>query len=280
MNSARSSRTAGLVALGRALADAGLSHIKNFHDPTARLFLDRTSSRALAKIEQAWREGKRPFWLAAARGLADSMALRTAAIDQALRDAIARGVRQVVILGAGYDGRAWRLPELAGVRVFEVDHPATQAVKRSHLTDLPPSAGLVSFVPIDFERESLDSVLGRAGHNRSASTCWIWEGVVMYLTPNAMRATLADISRRSAPGSTLIVHYRVVHRRLRERVLFRLMGEAQISAWTREEMAADLKAAGYVVDEDTGMSDWNDRFARSQANIGGAAYMRIATARR
>jgi hypothetical protein len=61
-----------------------------------------------------------------ARVMADMIALRTAAIDQSVREAIAGGATQLVILGAGYDGRAWRLPELAGVKVFEVDHPATQ----------------------------------------------------------------------------------------------------------------------------------------------------------
>ena len=95
-----------------------------------------------------------------ARVMADMIALRTAAIDAAVRDAIADGATQLVILGAGYDGRAWRMPELAGVKVFEVDHPATQGDKRAHVAELPPAIGSVSFVPIDFERESLDAVAG------------------------------------------------------------------------------------------------------------------------
>ncbi len=142
--------------------------------------------------------------------------------------------RQLVILGAGYDGRAWRMPELAGIKVFEVDHPATQSDKRAHLAELPPATGIVSFVSIDFERESLGAALDRAGHDRSSPTCWIWEGVVMYLTRDAMRATLADIARRSAPGSTLIVNYHTLHRRLFARLMFRLIGEPQISAWPAE----------------------------------------------
>ena len=80
-----------------------------------------------------------------ARVMADMMALRTAAIDAAIRDAIAGGATQLVILGAGYDGRAWRMPELAGVKVFEVDHPATQGDKRTHLEELPPATGNVTF---------------------------------------------------------------------------------------------------------------------------------------
>src|SRR4051812_41855631 len=225
MRAERSSRTAHFVALGRAFADAGLSHVAGFHDPTARVFLSEKGRRSLAKTERAFREGKRSMGLEMARTMADMIALRTAAIDAAVRDAIAAGATQLVILGAGYDGRAWRMPELAGVKVFEVDHPATQGDKRARLPELPPPAGTVSFVSIDFERESLDAALDRAGHDRSSPTCWIWEGVVMYLTRDAMQGTLAGIAGRSAPGSTLIVNYHTTHRRLLARLLFRLIGE-------------------------------------------------------
>jgi len=272
------SRTAHFVALGRAFADAGVSHIPGFHDPTARVFLNAKGKQSLAKIEHAVREGKRSTRLEMARTMADLIALRTASIDGAVRAAIAGGATQLVILGAGYDGRAWRLPELAGVRVFEVDHPATQDDKRAHLAELPPPAGMVSFVSIDFERESLGTVLDRAGHDSSSPTCWIWEGVVMYLTRKAMRATLAGIASRSAPGSTLIVNYHTAHRRFFARLVFRLIGEPQISAWTREEMAADLRSVGFVVSEDSGMTDWNDRFAEGRAKVERASYMRVATA--
>jgi len=275
----RPSRTAHFVAHGRALADAGLSHVPAFHDPTARVFLSEKGKRSLAKTEHAAREGKRGFGLEMARVMADMIALRTAAIDSAVRNAIVAGATQLVILGAGYDGRAWRMPELAGVKVFEVDHPATQGDKRRHLSELPPAIGIVKFVSIDFERESLGTVLDRAGHDRSSPTCWIWEGVVMYLTRDAMHSTVADIAGRSAPGSTLIVNYHTVHRRLFARLMFRLIGEPQISAWTPEEMAADLRSVGFAVHEDSGMTDWNDRFAQGRGKVARGAYMRIAIAR-
>ena len=276
MKAERPSRTAHLVALGRALADAGLSHVPDFQDPTARVFLNEKGTRSLAKTMHAARKGG--IRLESARVMADLIALRTAAIDTAVRDAIAAGATQLVILGAGYDGRAWRMPELAGVRVFEVDHPATQGDKRAHLSELPPATGLVSFVSIDFERESLGAVLDRAGHDRSSPTCWIWEGVVMYLTRDAMRATAGGIAGRSAPGSTLIVNYHTIHRRFLARLIFRLIGEPQISAWIPAEMAADLGSVGLVVREDSGMADWNDRFAQGQAKVERASYMRIAIA--
>jgi methyltransferase (TIGR00027 family) len=276
----RPSRTAHFVALGRAFADAGLSHVPDFKDPTARVFLSEKGKRSLAKTTQAIRAGKGGFGRKMGRVMADIMALRTTAIDSAVRDAIAAGATQLVVLGAGYDGRAWRMPEMAGVKVFEVDHPATQGDKRTHLPELPPSIGHVELVPIDFEKESLGPVLDRAGHDSASPTCWIWEGVVMYLTRDAMRATLAGIANRSAPGSTLIVNYHTVHRRLFARLMFWLIGEPQISAWTPEEMAADLRSVGFAVREDSGMADWNDRFAQGKATVERASYMRIAIARK
>ena len=279
MKAERPSRTAHFVAHGRALADAGLSHVPDFHDPTARVFLSEKGKRSLAKTERAAREGNRGIRFEMARVMADMIALRTAAIDTAVRNAIAGGATQLVILGAGYDGRAWRMPELAGVKVFEVDHPATQGEKRTRLAELPPASGIVSFVPIDFKLESLGTVLDRAGHNRSSPTCWIWEGVVMYLTRDVMRSTLAGIAHRSAPESTLIVNYHTAHRRFFARLMFRLIGEPQISAWSREEMAADLRSVGFLVREDSGMAEWNDRFAHGRAKVERGSYMRIAIAR-
>jgi methyltransferase (TIGR00027 family) len=146
----RPSRTAHLVALGRAMADAGLSHVPDFQDPTARVFLTEKGQRSLSNVEQGVREGRRGYRIEMARVMADMIALRTSAIDAAVRDAIAAGATQLVILGAGYDGRAWRLPELTGVKVFEVDHPATQGDKRTRVAHLPPARGIVTFVPVNF----------------------------------------------------------------------------------------------------------------------------------
>jgi methyltransferase (TIGR00027 family) len=274
----RPSRTAQFVALGRALADVGLSHVPDFSDPTARFFLNEKGKQSLAKIEKEAREGKRGYRFEAARRMADMMALRTAAIDSAVRDAIADGATQLVILGAGYDGRAWRMSELSGVNVFEVDRPATQDDKRARVAPLPPSTADVHFVSIDFERESLDTVLESAGHDPAASTCWIWEGVVMYLTRDAVRATLASIARRSATGSTLIVNYHRPNRGFIKSLILRWIGEPQISAWTPEEMAADLGAVGFVVREDSGMTDWNKRFANGDAKVQRGHYMRVVVA--
>jgi methyltransferase (TIGR00027 family) len=268
------------VTHGRALADAGLSHIPNFRDPTARAFLPEKRRHNVGKYQRAFREGKRVLGVEAARVMADMIALRTTAIDAVVREAIAGGAQQLVILGAGYDGRAWRMPELAEVKVFEVDHSATQRDKRTRAQEMRPTAASINFVAINFEKESLDTVLARAGHDRSVPTCWIWEGVVMYLTREAMRGTLANIAARSAAGSTLIVNYHTIHRGFFARLIFRLIGEPQISAWAPEQMAADMRTAGFVVRADTGMTEWNTRYASGEAKVDRGYYMRIAVARK
>ena len=280
MKGERPSRTAHLVALGRAMADAGLSHVPDFHDPTARVFLTEKGTQSLANVERAARAGRRGYRIEMARVMADMIALRTSAIDAAVRDAIAAGATQLVILGAGYDGRAWRLPELTDVKVFEVDHPATQGDKRTRVAHLPPARGIVTFVPVNFERDSLNAALENAGHDPSSPTCWIWEGVVMYLTHDAMHATLRAVAERSAPGSTLIINYHTKHRGWIGRIIFRLIGEPQISAWTPEEMAADLHAVGFEVREDSGMTDWNARFAQRSARVDRGYYMHVVVARK
>ena len=239
------------------MADLGISHIPNFRDPTARAFLSEKGQKSLAKTEARAREGKRSMSLEAARGMADMIGLRTVAIDAAVSDAVTAGATQLVILGAGYDGRAWRMQALQGVKVFELDHPATQRDKRARVAQLAEPNGIVNFVSIDFERESLDTVLTR----------------------DAMRGTLASVAKRSAAGSTLIINYHTSHRRFIARLIFRLIGEPQISAWTREEMAAEVGSVGLDVHDDSGMLDWNARFARSQARVQRGEYMRIVVAR-
>jgi methyltransferase (TIGR00027 family) len=171
------------------------------------------------------------------------------------------------------------MPELAGVNVFEVDHPATQGDKKARLAELPRATGIVSFVSVDFERESLGAALDRTEHDRSAPTCWIWEGVVMYLSRDAMRDTLAGVAARSASGSTLIVNYNSIQRRLLARLVFRLIGEPMISSSSPDEIAADMRAVGFVVFEDSGIFDWNARFAEGRAKVERRSFVRIAIAR-
>ena len=132
------------------------------------------------------------------------LALRVAYLDRLIDVMTDRpGVRQVVILGAGYDTRAARLP-YSGVRYFEVDHPDTQAAKRARLATLPgyPVAA-ATYAPCDFEREDPVERLIAAGLDPREPALVIWEGVVPYLTEAAVRATATSLARGLDPRSLL-----------------------------------------------------------------------------
>jgi methyltransferase (TIGR00027 family) len=198
-----------------------------------------------------------------ALGLFDHIELRTRAIDAAVREAIRAGIAQLVILGAGQDARAWRMPVLAGAVVLEVDHPSSQARKRAGMGGRRPRARDVAFVPVDFERDSLADALERAGHRAGAPTLWIWEGVTPYLDLAAVRATLDAVAARSAPGSRLAVTY-VTPRGSRlggpfmgpARAAFAAMGEPLRALLSPGAMAAELARVGFSVAADTSPRQW------------------------
>lgn len=249
MRAGEPSQTAVMVCVARALAH-GAPGVGRFSDPTAftllpeaeRLWVERTRARDTP------RNGRERFRRAADERRAMMMVARTVAIDEALR---AAACRQVVILGAGLDGRAWRMPELADATVFEVDHPDSQAAKRARVASLSQLAREVRFVPVDFTRDELGRALGDAGHDPAQPTLWIWEGVIMYLTRAEVAATLAVIERRSAAGSRLVAYY---HRRALFLVLVGMLvkrlGEPLRSTFSVEAMRALLAQHGFRVTSD------------------------------
>jgi|SRR5947207_4918148 len=260
MESDRASRTAVLMCQGRAAAHGRIAEGR-FADPLAMTLLRDDERAVVERVRagtppKAWRE-RIAFDMVRVVG-ADVAVSRTVAIDDAVR---ARPAPQVVILGAGLDDRAWRMPELTGVEVFEVDHPATQQDKRSRIADLQPLAN-VRFVPVDFARDRLDTALASAGHRDEAATTWIWEGVVPYLSRAEVAATVKAVAARSATGSQLIVSYQspalsAVLGRLVERAIAAiarrsslLADEPRRSAWTPDQMAELLAGHGYPVSRD------------------------------
>lgn len=257
MRAERASTTAMAVALLRGLADREPRF--GFADPTAARLLPGPWAAGL----RALRRAPVPVLRWASAGLFDHVGLRTRAIDEALQRALARGAEQLVLLGAGFDGRADRLPSLAGTRVFEVDHPATQAAKRRALGE----GGRV-FVSVDFQRERLAERLAAEGHAGDRPTAWIWEGVTPYLERPAVEATLRDVAQRSARSSTLLMTYSTGERVDRYRGLlgpvelgFRvILGEA-LHGWMSPEEAAGLaRAGGFEIAGDEGSSDWSARW--------------------
>lgn len=201
----KASRTAVLVCQGRAAAHGRIAPDR-YADPIAVTML-RDDERI--PVEQV-RRGMPPRGWAeridyeSVSACAELMVPRTIAIDDALRD---KPVPQLVILGAGLDGRAWRMAELSDTDVFEVDHPASQREKRDRIGDTPVVAKSLRFVPVDFANGNLGSALGKAGHRSSVPTAWIWEGVVPYLDRKSVVATVAIVGALSAPGNRLIINY-------------------------------------------------------------------------
>lgn len=253
MIAGRASWTAELVAAWRALADARTS-VPGFHDPLAREMLGPAAARWLRRGEAALArmapDGRDRMFAALS-----VITLRVATIDAQVRLAVAAGARQLVILGAGFDTRAHRMDELAPVRVFEVDHPATQRVKRTRAAPLPERAAELRYVPVDFARDALGEALAAAGHDPDAPTVWVWEGVVMYLRDEALRSTLAAVRGRSGPGSTLILHYHAPDPpgviSAARHALFWALGEAHVGLRSAATIRAELERAGLTVVEDT-----------------------------
>ena len=144
-------------------------------------------------------------------GIVGLILARCRYMDDLLSDTLEQGLRQVVILGAGFDSRAYRFDRLKdGVKVFEVDHPATQQDKVKKLTRILGQGGLpgyITFVPIDFTRETLEVRLPECGYSDRLKTLFIWEGVTMYLDAPSVDATLAFVSHHSAPGSAVVFDY-------------------------------------------------------------------------
>jgi len=206
MKEGRASQTAELVCMARAVAHAA-QLVPQFNDPTAMLLLPEEGRQ---RVEGFFSHDTPKGFRAAFRHqhldrLAKLMVARTVAIDEFVR----RGpVEQIVILGAGLDGRAWRMPELSESIVFEVDHPDSQRDKRARFGALTQTAREVRFVSVDFVRQKLDVALSAAGHDPQQPTAWIWEGVVMYLTPPQIDAlTLSEIAVLLSDGKPEVMAF-------------------------------------------------------------------------
>ncbi len=200
-------------------------------------------------------------------GLFDHVVLRTVAIDDALTHAVANGIDQLVILGAGLDARAHRLKVLRDTVVFEVDHPASQRFKRRKATTVPVQARELRYVAVDFERDDLVERLRASGFDSSKRSVWIWEGVVPYLKLPAIEATLRAVHGLSAPGSELLVTYItnestwVRRRRMVTKSALVLLGEPLHTHLSPQEAARLITAAGFELVSDTHTADWHARYA-------------------
>lgn len=188
-------------------------------------------------------------------------AARARFAEDRVAEAATAGTQQVVILGAGLDTFAYRNPH-PDLRVFEVDHPATQAWKRERLTtsgiDLP---GQLTFVPVDFETQTLATELAHAGFSRADPAVFVWLGVVYYLTPDAARATLEYVAGQSGSVELIFDYLRAGdtdedRAELQARAQRAAkVGEPWFTYFTPNHLATQLHTLGFTTVEDHSATD-------------------------
>jgi len=255
LRSGKASHTATFIAFNRALANLA-PQVPGFADPLSVEFLPENWKakirRTAASLSAHPGRSPYPFWL---RGMGLFNQFRSVVLDRAI--VAAAPVEQFVILGAGLDTRAWRLDALAGAAVFEVDHPDTQALKRRRAERMPAKAREVRFVATDFHEDDMTRALLAAGYDTSCPTFWLWEGVTMYLRPQAVAANLRSFASLSARGSRLAMTYLSKNRGRTPRSIFlALLGEPVRSAYAPAELANLGQECGWGTLSDTGIQDW------------------------
>lgn len=222
-------------------------------------------------------------------GARTSAVARTRFIDDAVEAGLNEGIAQVVILGAGFDARAYRIAAMSSVPVFEVDHPSTSAAKRvvveATLGAMPP---LVRFIAVDFNAGSWQSALTSSGYDPYQRTLFLWEGVTNYLTEDAVDRTLRWCASAAA-GSKVLFTY--IHSRVLDEPqafegterLFATLGAAN-ECWTfgldPSCLPSFLAQRGLRLEADVGASEYRARyFGRAADRMRGYEFYRIAVAR-
>jgi len=258
MHVGQASRTALRAATHRA-AHQVLEQGRIFNDPLALRILGLDAETIAREAqEHPLRTRMRLF-----------IAVRTRFAEDALTAAVERGVRQLVVLGAGLDTYAYRSPFRASLRIFEVDHPATQTWKRQQLDAAgisPPES--LTFTPIDFEHQTLATGLAEVGFDSAQQTFFIWLGVVPYLSREAVWSTLGFIASLpngahvvfdySDPPDTLSPEARKVHDQGAERV--ESMGEPWVCHFEAHGLHTRLKELGFSEIEDLAPPQISERY--------------------
>jgi methyltransferase (TIGR00027 family) len=250
MQLGKASRTAWAAAAHRA-AHQILEQGRIFTDPLALRILGQDAETVAREAEEhPSRLRMRIF-----------VAVRSRFAEDALVAAVERGVRQLVVLGAGLDTYAYRSNLGDRMHIFEVDHPATQVWKRRRLDYAAiPIPSSLTFAPLDFERQTLAEGLAAAGFDPVQQTFFTWLGVVPYLTEEAVWSTLGFIASLpngahvvfdySEPPGALSAEMRAIHERLAARVAE--LGEAWVSFFEADKLRAGLLALGFSEVEDLG----------------------------
>ncbi len=190
-------------------------------------------------------------------------------IDDYVKACLKEGFDQVIILGAGFDTRALRIPGIERTRVFEIDQPATQAVKLERLKKvIDPLPAHITFIPADLNTQELGEVLRSGGYDERGRTLFIWQGVIYFLQSEGVDGTLAFIAKHSKPGSAVIFDY-IYNETLRDttqgygKALARAgktSGEPYIFGIDRGQVGPFLTQRGFCDVIDTPLEDLKPRY--------------------
>lgn len=293
MISGRASRTAEYAAAFRAIETARRPAADRlFEDPFAMHFLSPELQRfvrwsripVVGALVRAYIDRRWP-------GAMTSGIARTRLLDDWLCEALGEGVGQVLLLGAGFDCRAYRMPRLSECRVFEIDHPDTQAAKKKRLLAVIGTLpGHVEFVAADLARQDLSEVLETAGIARGGRCVVVWEGVTHYIGGDAVDATLRALGSTLAPGSGVLFTY--VHHALIDgtapflgaRVSARKVagdGEPWIWGMDPDQLPGYLAERNFELVEDVGADEYRTRYWGARGRrMRGFGFYRVARARR
>jgi len=302
MIEATASRTALATSLMRA-AHSRCDPSPLIDDPwgdrlVSKIERDRFRERILARMDADARAAalRRPDSLLDNYFLANTaypgVVMRSRYAEDALKAAVRRGTRQYVLIGAGFDSFALRRPAFSeDIEIFEIDHPATQALKIERIREcgitLPAS---VHFIAADLANETLAAALARSSFRGGEPAFFSWLGVTVYLTREANMATLRAVATCSAPGSELVFTYvdqvefaeggKRAPDHPNAQAVARL-GEPYVSGFDPSEVANDLRHAGLELIEDLGGHQLAERYGRAGDNaLLPNATMHIALARR
>jgi len=291
MLAGRASRTAQHNAVFRTVESSLPDKERLFEDSMAERFLwwPLSAVRPLCRVPGGSRLASRVIdwrW----PGVRTSVVARTRLIDDTVGAFEDGQLGQLVVLGAGFDTRPYRLPRLQSIPVFEVDHPDTQAVKRQVLqrilSEVPDT---VTFVGVDFAADSLGTSLHLAGYSANRPTVILWEGVTNYLSAEAFFSTL-DWCAQAAPRATLLftyVHADVLRRPesfAGARQLHATLGKAGerfTFGLDPTDMKDQLVQRGMQLEWDLGCTEYRERYygVRAAAMVGHEFY-RVALATR
>jgi methyltransferase (TIGR00027 family) len=206
MKKKEASQSAAIIAAHRAFESAKPPDKRICYDPYAEKLIG-PGYTVVGKMDLP-QQTALDLFCQAVPGFHEFFLARTRYIDDYLQEHLDQGLVQLVILGAGYDSRAYRFDVLKSRQVFEVDHAATLAVKKERVLEvfgeLPDN---VTYVPVDFQSQDLESCLVENGYDGARQTLFIWEGVTMYIDAFAVDKTLGMISLNTSRGSAVIFDY-------------------------------------------------------------------------